>query len=120
LNLSYNKFALLLMISLILMISLMTFMLFQTFKQPRNSSVSVSYGDFLSMVESGSIIEVTIRGGNISGLSAQGPFVTFAPKDPELINLLKSKGVKIEAWLKRGPALSGPPKRKTTRHNNQP
>ena len=88
-NLSYKKLALL------LVISLMTFMLFQTFKQPRSSSVSVSYSDFLSMVESESIIRVTIQGGNISGVSAQGPFVTFAPKDPELIKLLRSKGVKI-------------------------
>jgi cell division protease FtsH len=30
-------------------------------------------------------------------MSAQGPFKTFAPKDPELIGLLRSKGVKISA-----------------------
>ena len=90
-NLSYKNLALL------LVISLMTFMLFQTFKQPRSSSVSVSYSDFFSMVESDSIIEVTIQGGNISGVSAQGPFMTFAPKDPELIKLLRRKGVRISA-----------------------
>ncbi len=75
----------------------MTFMLFQTFKQPRSSSVSVSYSDFLSMVESESVIQVTIQGDNISGMSARGPFMTFAPKDPELIKLLRSKGIKISA-----------------------
>jgi cell division protease FtsH len=47
------------------------------------------------MVESGSVSNVTIQGDNISGMSAQGPFKTYAPKDPELIGLMRSKGVKI-------------------------
>lgn len=55
----------------------------------------VSYSDFLGMVESGGVMEVLIQGDNISGVSSQGPFRTFAPKDPELIRLLRSKGVKI-------------------------
>ena len=75
----------------------MMFMLFRMFKQPQSSIVSVSYSDFLSMVESESVIQVTIQGDNISGVSARGPFMTFAPKDPELIKLLRSKGVKISA-----------------------
>jgi cell division protease FtsH len=84
-------------LALWLVISLMMIMLFQIFKQPERGSMSVSYSDFLSMVESASIIQVTIQGDNISGMSAQGPFKTFAPKDPELIQLLRSKGVKISA-----------------------
>jgi cell division protease FtsH len=84
-------------LALWLVISLMMVMLFQIFKQPTKSHVSVSYSDFLSMVESGSIIEVTIQGDNVSGMSTQGPFKTFAPKDPELITLLRSKGIKISA-----------------------
>ena len=75
----------------------MTAILFQVFKQPSRGSVPVSYSDFLSMVEGESVIQVTIQGDNISGMSAQGPFKTFAPKDPELIKLLRSKGVKISA-----------------------
>ena len=70
-------------------------MLFQTVKQPKSSSVSVSYSDFLTMLESGSITRVTIRGDNISGMSDRGPFKTFAPKDPDLIKLLRGKDVKI-------------------------
>ncbi|MBW1773352.1 MAG: ATP-dependent zinc metalloprotease FtsH [Deltaproteobacteria bacterium] len=69
--------------------------LFQSLKQPKSISISVSYSDFLAMVENGSVIQVTMRGDNISGMSAQGPFKTFTPKDPELINLLRSKDVKI-------------------------
>ena len=59
--------------------------------------VSVSYSDFLTMVESGSVSQVTIQGENLAGMSAQGPFKTYAPKDPELISLLRAKGVKISA-----------------------
>ncbi len=84
-------------LALWLVISLMMVMLFQIFKHPERSSTSVGYSDFLSMVESGSISDVTIQGDNISGMSAQGPFKTFAPRDPELIKLLRSKGVKLSA-----------------------
>ncbi|MBW1701864.1 MAG: ATP-dependent zinc metalloprotease FtsH [Deltaproteobacteria bacterium] len=84
-------------LALWLIISLMMVMLFQIFKHPDRSSISVGYSDFLSMVENGSVISVTIQGDNISGMSAQGPFKTFAPKDPELIKLLRSKGVKLTA-----------------------
>ncbi|MCP4680797.1 MAG: AAA family ATPase, partial [Desulfobacterales bacterium] len=84
-------------LALWLVISLMMIMLFQMFKQPRGNAVSVSYSDFLNMVEEESIIEVTIQGDRISGMSSRGIFKTFAPKDPELIKLLTSKGVKITA-----------------------
>ncbi len=90
-NLSYKN------IAILLVIIFMTAILFQVFKQPSRGSVPVSYSDFLSMVEGESVIQVTIQGDNISGMSAQGPFKTFAPKDPELIKLLRSKGVKISA-----------------------
>ena len=73
-NLTYKNLAVL------IIIGLMMFMLFRVFKQPGNS-VSIGYSDFLSMVESESVIQVTIKGDNISGLSAHGPFGTFAPKD---------------------------------------
>ncbi len=84
-------------LALWLVISLMMVMLFQIFKQPDRGRTSVSYSDFVNMVESGSVSQVTIQGENISGMSAQGPFKTYAPKDPELISLLRSKGVKITA-----------------------
>ena len=84
-------------IALFAMIILMMVMLFRTTDQTKSSSVSVSYSDFLNMVESGSITQVTIQGDSISGMSARGPFKTFVPKDPDLVNLLRSKGVKISA-----------------------
>jgi len=84
-------------IALWLVICLMVVMLFQVFKQPERGSASLSYSEFLSMVERGNVVQVTIQGDNISGISAQGSFRTYAPKDAELIRLLRSKDVKITA-----------------------
>jgi cell division protease FtsH len=75
----------------------MMVMLFQMFKQPDRSKVNISYSDFLNMVDSGGVNQVTIQGENITGMSGQGPFKTYAPKDPELISMLRSKGVAITA-----------------------
>ncbi|MCU0596018.1 MAG: ATP-dependent zinc metalloprotease FtsH [Desulfobacterota bacterium] len=75
----------------------MVIMLFQIFKQPERGGASLSYSEFLSMVERGAVVQVTIQGENISGISSQGPFKTYAPKDPELIKLLRSKEVRITA-----------------------
>ena len=94
-NLNYKKLAAL------IIIILTVFMLFREFN-PQKSVVSMNYSDFLGMVESGSVIQVIIQGDKISGLSTQGPFNTFAPKDPELIKLLRYNGVKISIKLQRG------------------
>ena len=82
-------------LALFVMIGLIMVVLYRTTNQTKSSSVSVSYTDFLNMIESGSITQVTIQGDNISGISVRGPFKTFAPKDPDLINLLRGKDVKI-------------------------
>ena len=75
----------------------MMVMLFQMFKHPDRGKVNISYSDFLNMVDNGGVNQVTIQGENITGMSGQGPFKTYAPKDPELISLLRSKGVAITA-----------------------
>ena len=84
-------------IALWLVITLMMVMLFQIFRAPERGTAPVSYSDFLSMVDDGNVVQVTIQGDNISGMGPQGTFKTYAPKDPELINLLRSKNVKITA-----------------------
>ena len=83
------------------MIGLMAVIFFRVFNQSGDSP-SIGYSDFLSMVENQSIMQVTIQGDNISGLSVQGPFNTLAPKDPEIIKLLKRKGVKISVKPEKG------------------
>ena len=60
-------------LALWLVISLMMVMLFQMFKHPDRSKVNISYSDFLNMVESGGVNQVTIQGENITGMSGQGP-----------------------------------------------
>ena len=85
-------------IALWLVICLMVIMLFNIFKKEERGSTGLSYSDFLTMVERGSVRQVTIQGENISGMSVQGQqFRTYAPKDPELIRLLRSKEVTITA-----------------------
>jgi cell division protease FtsH len=88
-----------------MIIGLMLVLFFRVFNRPGNS-VTIGYSDFLSMVESESVTQVSIQGDNISGLSVRGPFNTFAPKDPELVTLLKSKGVKISAKPEKGSSWS--------------
>jgi cell division protease FtsH len=95
LNLSHRN------VVVLMIIGLMLVMLFRGFNQP-GSSVSIGYSDFLSMVENGNVSQVTIEGDTISGFTAQGPFNTFAPEDPQLIQLLKRKGVNISAKPEKG------------------
>ena len=90
-NPSYKK------ILMPIMIGFMLLMLFRGFKEPGNSA-SVDYSDFLNMVDSGSVTRVTLQGDDITGVTGRGAFHTFAPEDPALMALLKSKGVKI--WAK--------------------
>ncbi|MFO8089395.1 MAG: ATP-dependent zinc metalloprotease FtsH [Desulfatiglandaceae bacterium] len=84
-------------LALWLVISLMMVMLFQVFKQPTQTSLSVSYSDFLRMVEDDAVNQVTIQGNHITGNSSRGPFKTYAPRDAELVSLLINKGVQISA-----------------------
>jgi len=89
-NLSYKN------IFVSIAIGFMLVMLFRGFNEP-GSVTDINYSDFLKMVESQNVSQVTIQGDRISGLTAKGPFSTFTPEDPGLISLLKSKGVKISA-----------------------
>ena len=94
-NPSYKK------ILMSIMIGFMLIMLFRGFNEPA-SSASIDYSEFLRMVDSESVSKVLMQGDNISGLSAKGPFNTFAPDDPKLMQMLKSKGVNISAKPQEG------------------
>jgi cell division protease FtsH len=82
-------------LALWLVISLMVVMLYQVFKQQDKTSTTVGYSDFMSMVESGSVMQVVIQGNNLTGTSSQGPFKTVAANDPDLISQLRRNNVKI-------------------------
>ena len=83
-------------LALWLIIGLIVLTLVQLIHKSDQSNMSVSYSDFMNMVENGNVTAVKIKGDNISGVSSQGPFKTYAPKDPEMIALLREKGVKID------------------------
>ncbi len=82
-------------LSIWILISLIMLVMFQFFREPQKGRARISYSEFLNMVESGSVLEVTIKGEFVSGSSVNGPFKTYVPQDPELIKLLRERGVKI-------------------------
>jgi cell division protease FtsH len=85
-------------LTLWLVISLMMILLFQIFKKETRSTGQLSYSQFLTMVEKGDVNHVTIQGDKISFATSQGQaFKTFAPKDLELIKILRTRGIEITA-----------------------
>jgi len=76
----------------------MMVLLFQIFKKETKQTGQLSYSEFLNMVEQGEVSQVIIQGDKISGNSNQGRFFkTFAPKDLELIKILRNKDIEITA-----------------------
>ena len=64
----------------------------------------LSYTEFLRMVEKNQIREVLIKGNWIKGkLDEITAFKTYAPNDPELISMLREKGVEIGAEADSSP-----------------
>jgi cell division protease FtsH len=85
-------------LTLWLVISLMMILLFQIFKKETRPTGQLSYSQFLNMVEQGDVSNVTIQGDKISFATNQGQsFKTFAPKDLELIKILRTRGIEITA-----------------------
>jgi cell division protease FtsH len=85
-------------LTLWLVISLMFVLLFQIFKKETKQNGQITYSEFLTMVERGDINQVTIQGDRIYGVTNQSqPFKTFAPKDLELIKILRTKNIGISA-----------------------
>ncbi len=85
-------------IALWIVISLVFVFLFQMFNQPQAKKEEIAYSDFIGYVDKGQVTEVTMQGENIDGRLADGKeFKLFAPYDPNLVSLLKDKGVRISA-----------------------
>ncbi|MBQ9405277.1 MAG: ATP-dependent zinc metalloprotease FtsH [Desulfovibrio sp.] len=73
-------------------------MLFNTFQQPHATSQRIAYTDFLSQVENGHLLSVTIQGHTLTGRTADGKSVqTYAPHDPGLMGRLLEKKVEVKA-----------------------
>ncbi|KAB2919692.1 MAG: ATP-dependent metallopeptidase FtsH/Yme1/Tma family protein [Hyphomicrobiaceae bacterium] len=94
-NSNFRNLAIWVVIGLLLMA---LFNLFQNPGQGRRGN-EISYSDFLAGVESGNVSDVTIAKHRITGTfrDKSGQFVTIAPEDPNLVERLNKKGVKITA-----------------------
>jgi len=83
-------------LSLWIVITLMMIMLYNLFNQPQVADTNINYSDFLSMVESDRIRNVTIQDQELYIIDINGGrFKVFAPEDGDLIKTLRSKGVGI-------------------------
>ena len=79
-------------------IALVMLMLFNFFNSNQNVRHNISYTDFIREVESGKVQSVTIKENNIYGDSIdRQSFTTYAPKDIDLIRILKKNDVQISA-----------------------
>ena len=94
-NPNFRNFALWVIIFL-LVLALVT--LFQSPGQRSQSSQEITYSQLLTEVEQGRVREVTISGPEISGhYTTGGPFYTYAPFNPGLVEKLHARGVSISA-----------------------
>jgi cell division protease FtsH len=90
-------------LALWLVISLMVILLFNIFNQAPQSSHETTYSEFLTSVDNGEVAQVTIQGDNIYGTNRNGkPFRTLAPRDPDLVRILRERGVDIQAKVEEG------------------
>ena len=85
-------------VALWLVLGLMFLLLFNLFNKQQTKEPEIIFSEFMASAEEGRVAEVTIQGKNIRGTYSDGKrFKTFAPEDPELVKLLRDKGVKIAA-----------------------
>ena len=85
-------------LALWLIISLMVILLFNMFHQPQQSNLETTYSQFLASVQKGEVSQVTMQGDSVLGTYVNGkPFRTFAPRDSDLIRILREHGVDIQA-----------------------
>jgi cell division protease FtsH len=83
-------------LALWMVIGLIVIVLFNVFQASQPSRDKLVFSDFLKRVESGEVREVLIRGKSVTGKLADGnTFRTFTADYPDLIKVLKDKGVKI-------------------------
>ena len=85
-------------LALWLVITLMMIMLYNLFNQQQMSETSISYTEFLAMVDDERVAEVTMQGQELFVTDInRSRFKVFSPQDPELIKILRQKGVTIQA-----------------------
>ena len=85
-------------LALWLVITLMMVMLYNLFSQQQMAETSISYTEFLDMVESERVAEVVIQGHELFVTDTnRNRFKIYSPQDKDLINTLRGKNVTISA-----------------------
>ena len=80
-----------------LVIGLVMLMLFNLVGPRESNEREISFSEFISQIESGSVLEVIIRGSQIQGVSdTNGSFQTQVPNYPALFKILDSHQVRVE------------------------
>jgi cell division protease FtsH len=74
------------------------FNLFQPSGGQNRTQLQVAYSDFLNEVNQGQVRDVVIQGRTVSGQLTDGrSFTTFTPEDPQLVQRLTERGVRVVA-----------------------
>jgi cell division protease FtsH len=85
-------------LALWIVITLMMIMLYNLFNQQHLTETSISYTEFLAMVDSERVSDVVIQGQELYVTdSNHNRFKIYAPQDSDLIKILREKGVSINA-----------------------
>ena len=85
-------------LALWLVITLMMVMLYQLFSKQHMVETSISYTQFLAMVDEERVSSVVIQGQELYVNDVnEGRFKVYAPEDADLIKILRQKGVVINA-----------------------
>ena len=85
-------------LALWIVITLMMIMLYNLFNQQQFSETSISYSEFLAMVDSERVADVVIQGQELLVTDTnRNQFKVYAPQDSDLIKFLRNKDVSISA-----------------------
>ena len=85
-------------VALWVVIALIGVMLFHLFNQPTKQTATLSFSEFLKVLDKGELKEVTIQGNEIKGTLVNGKlFDSYTPDDPKLVERLTAKNVSIIA-----------------------
>ncbi|RPJ12271.1 MAG: ATP-dependent metallopeptidase FtsH/Yme1/Tma family protein, partial [Desulfobacteraceae bacterium] len=85
-------------LSLWIVITLMMVMLYNLFNQQRVVETSLSYSEFITMVDAEKVREVVIQGQELFVTdTSKALYKVYAPSDSDLIKILRGKGVSIKA-----------------------
>jgi len=90
-------------VALWLVLGLMILLLFNLLTRQQPKLQDIAFSDFVTAVDKGEVTEVEMEGQNIRGkFHNQERFKSYAPNDPDLVKLLRSKDVKISAKPEAG------------------